>query len=60
MRVVTKAMAADYIYYAFYNKIELSSFVQISVHLKGKKFLLFWFQLESVQYNPMFRAIIYI
>lgn len=41
MRVVTKAMAADYIYYAFYNKIELSSFVQISVHLKGKKFLLF-------------------
>jgi len=49
MRVVTKAMAADYIYYAFYNKIELSSFVQISVHLKGKKFLLFWFQLESVR-----------
>lgn len=48
MRVVTKAMAADYIYYAFYNKVDLTSIVQISVHLKGKDFLLFWFQLESV------------
>lgn len=36
MRVVTEAMAAKYIYYPFYSVVNHStSFVQISVHLKG-------------------------
>lgn len=39
MRVVTKAMAADYIYYAFYSMVKHdTSLVQINVHLKGKAF----------------------
>ena len=41
MRLVTKAMAAKYIYYPFYSVVNHSiSFVQISVNLTGKAFLL--------------------
>lgn len=41
MRLVSKAMAADYIYYPTYSTVKHDiSIVQISVHLKGKDFLL--------------------
>lgn len=41
MRLVSKAMAADYIYYPTYGTVKHDiSIVQISVHLKGKDFLL--------------------
>ena len=41
IRVVTEEMAADFIYYAFYGVVNHDmSLVQISVHLKGKAFLL--------------------
>lgn len=49
MRVVTKAMAADYIFYSFCTETLQIGSVHISVHLKGKDSLLVWFQLESVR-----------
>ena len=40
MRVVTKAMAADYIFYSFCTETLQRDSVRISVHLKGKDSLL--------------------
>lgn len=49
MRVVTKSMAADYIFYAFYSGAKHNtSLVQIRVHIRGKALLFVSFHLKSV------------
>lgn len=51
IRVVRKSMTGNYIFYAFYSGVNHNmSFVQISVHIKGKTLLLVRFHLESVRF----------
>lgn len=51
IRVISEAMAGDYIFYAYYLGAKHNlSLVQISVYLKGNAFLLVRFHLESVSW----------
>ena len=50
IRVITEAMAANYMFYAFHVGAKHNlSLVQFSVHLKGKAFLLTRYHLKSVR-----------